>query len=112
MEPSPITASDSLDDVDVLDGAVQLGELAAGLYGPEGRHKLVLTGEEPVVTSDLHQLFDTLDVEHPGAVMVGNGAVQQKESVGDGSTAVVLLARALAERADDLLSDGMHRASV
>jgi chaperonin GroEL (HSP60 family) len=112
MEPSPITASDPLDDVDVLDGAVQLGELAAALYGPDGRHKLVLTGEEPVVTSDLHQLFDTLDVDHPGAVMVGNGAVQQKESVGDGSTAVVLLARALAERADDLLSDGMHRASV
>lgn len=112
MEPSPITATDPLDDVDVLDGAVQLGELAAALYGPDARHKLVLTGEEPVVTSDLHQLFEVLDVDHPGAVMVGNGAVQQKESVGDGSTGVVLLARALAERADDLLVDGMHRASV
>jgi len=87
MEPSQITATDPLDDVDVLDGAVQLGELAAALYGPEGRYKLVVTGE-PVVASDLQQLFDALDVEHPAAVMVGNGAVQQKERVGDGSTAV------------------------
>ncbi|MFB6268412.1 MAG: TCP-1/cpn60 chaperonin family protein [Halobacterium sp.] len=113
MEPSPITASDDpLDDVDVLDGAVQLGELAAGLYGPDGRHKLVVAGDGPVVAGDLQQLFEAIDVEHPGAVMVGNGAVQHKETVGDGSTAVVLLARALAERADDLLADGMHRASV
>lgn len=111
MDPSSITASDPVGDVDVLDGAVQLGDLAAALYGPDGRHKLVVT-DEPVVAGDLQQLFDALDVEHPGAAMVGTGAVQQKERLGDGSTAIVLLAGALAERAEDLLADGLHRATV
>lgn len=112
MEPSSISSAAEAADGSVLEGARQLGGLASGLYGPGGRDKLVVTGGEAVVTNDLHQLFDLLDIDHPGARIAANGAVQQKETVGDGSTAVVLLTGALAARADELLAKGMHRASI
>ena len=101
-----------MDDATVLDGAVLLGDLVEGLYGPDGRYKLVETADGPVVASDLHRLLDELDLEHPGARLVASGAVQQKEVVGDGSLTLVLLARGLAERAQDLLADGFHRATI
>ncbi len=112
MDSSSITSADAGEDHAVLDGAVQLGGLAAGLYGPGGRDKLVVTDGEAVVTGDLHQLFDTLDLAHPGARIAANAAVEQKETAGDGSTAVALLIGALGDRADDLLAKGMHRATI
>jgi len=44
--------------------------------------------------------------------MVAAGAVEQKETVGDGSLAVALLAGSLASCARDLLDDGFQRATV
>ena len=100
------------DDATVLDGAVLLGDLVEGLYGPDGRYKLVETADGPVLASDLHRLLDELPLEHPGARLVASGAVQQKEVVGDGSLTLVLLARGLADRAQDLVDEGYHRATV
>ncbi|MDR9430823.1 MAG: TCP-1/cpn60 chaperonin family protein [Natronomonas sp.] len=112
MTPSSISSSDAATDQPVLDGVAQLGELAAGLYGPDGRDKLVVTERETVVTGDLHQLFDTLDLRDPGARIAANAAVQQKEAAGDGSVAVVLLIGSLATQADELLERGLHRATI
>lgn len=112
MHPSVSGPTTAFDDATVLDGAVLLGDLVEGLYGPDGRYKLVQTGEGPVIASDLHRLLDELALEHPGARLVASGAVQQKEVVGDGSLTLVLLARGLAERAQELLDEGYHRATV
>lgn len=99
-------------DATVLDGPVLLGDLVDGLYGPDGRYKLVETADGPVVASDLHRLLDELTLDHPGAHLVASGAVQQKEVTGDGSLTLTLLARGLATRAQELLDDGFHRATV
>lgn len=112
MQRSDTRQAADLDDTDVLDGVGHLGDLVEGLYGPDGRYKLVETADGAVVASDLHRLLDTLDVEHPGAFITAHAAVQQKESAGDGSSTLVLLARGLAERAQQLLEEGFHRATV
>lgn len=96
----------------ILDGAVLLGDLVEGLYGPDGRYKLVETPDGLVVASDLHRLLDELSLDHPGAHIVASGAVRQKEVVGDGSLTLTLLARGLATRAQELLDEGYHRATV
>lgn len=101
-----------VEETDVLEGAIVLGDLVERYFGPDGRYTLIEDGEEPTVASDLHALLDELSIEHPGATMLANGAVSQKETVGDGSQAVVLLGRSLAERTRELLDDGYHRATI
>lgn len=112
MELSSAHSDEPLDEESLIEGAVQLGGLAAGLYGPDGSHKLVVGGAEPVIANDLQELFDALEIDHPGALLSGNAAVQQKEAVGDGSTGVVLLVGAFANRAEELLADGLHRSTI
>ena len=112
MQQSDTRPAAAPDDATVLDGAVMLGDLVEGLYGPDGRYKLVETADGAVVASDLHRLLDELPLDHPGARLVASGAVQQKEVVGDGSLTLVLLARGLADRAQDLLDQGYHRATI
>lgn len=112
MQPSDPRPVPGMGGATVLDGAILLGDLVEGLYGPDGLYKLVETADGPVVASDLHRLLDELSLEHPGARLVASGAVHQKEVVGDGSLTLVLLVRGLAERARDLIGDGFHRATV
>ncbi|WP_435157880.1 TCP-1/cpn60 chaperonin family protein [Haladaptatus sp. DFWS20] len=112
MSGSRTSSTEILDGTDVLHGAALLGDLVAGLYGPDGRYKLVQTADGPVVAGDVNRLFDELIVEHPGARLVAEGAVQQKETVGDGSLSVVLLTADLARRAIGLLDRGFHRVTV
>lgn len=112
MHPSEPRPGSGMGSATVFEGAVLLGDLVEGLYGPDGRYKLVETADGPVVASDLHRLLDELSLDHPGARLVASGAVHQKEVVGDGSLTLVLLARGLAERAQELVDEGFHRATV
>lgn len=110
------TSADALTDagiqIDVLEGATAFRDLLTSRFGPTGRKLLVVGGDGAVVTSDLHRLLDTIELDHPVARLVAAGAVEQKETIGDGSLAVVLLVGGLAERAQDLLDRGVQRATI
>lgn len=97
---------------DLFEAAIELGDLLAGQFGPYGRKILVRSNGSVTITGDVHRLFDAIELTHPVAQLIATGAVQQKEIVGDGSLAVVLLAAGLAERANDLLEAGFQRATV
>lgn len=99
-------------DVDVLGGTTAFRSLLASRYGPVGQKILLADEERSFVTSDLHRLLNEVELEHPAARIVASGAVEQKETVGDGSLAVVLLAGSLAAQARELLGQGLHRTTI
>ena len=95
-----------------LDAAISLAALFKTCLGPDGRNKLIATGEETIVTNDIHRIFDVVDIPDPVGRFVIQHVVAQKEDVGDGSLTTLLLAGALCRNADRLLDDGYRRATI
>ncbi len=61
---------------------------------------------EVTVTKDGATLLRKIDVEHPAAKVLIEASNAVDNEVGDGTTSVVVLAGALAEKAEELLDMG------
>jgi chaperonin GroEL (HSP60 family) len=106
--------SDVMGDSDkiILKGAIELGEFMRTCLGPDGQRKLLVFDDKYVVTDDVHRVFDEIDLPHPGARLVAQHMVAQKEDIGDGSLTTLLLASAFAGEASALLEEGFLRATI
>ncbi|MEM3439454.1 MAG: thermosome subunit beta, partial [Candidatus Bathyarchaeia archaeon] len=60
------------------------------------------------ITNDGATVLDEIDVQHPAAKMMVEVAKTQDDEVGDGTTTAVVLAGALLEKAEELLSENIH----
>jgi chaperonin GroEL (HSP60 family) len=100
------------DRPDVLNGAVELAEFMRTCLGPAGQRKLFVFDDGYVATSDVHRVFDEVELPHPAARFVAQHVVAQKEDIGDGSLTALLLSGMLANEARALLEDGLLRATV
>eukprot|EP01084_Bolivina_argentea_P007953 14890_1 len=77
--------------------------------GPKGMDKMIVSPDgEITVTNDGATILDNLDVEHQIAKLLVELAQAQDDEIGDGTTGVVVLAGALLEEAEKLLSKGIH----
>lgn len=97
---------------DVLAGAAELGRFMRTCLGPAGRRKLFVFDDGYVATSDVHRIFDEIELPDPAARFVAQHVVAQKEDVGDGSLTALVLTGALADEATGLLEDGLLRETV
>jgi archaeal chaperonin len=97
-----------------------IADLVKGFLGPGGLEKMFIDIlGEMTVTKDGATFLRKIDVEHPAAKVIIEASNAVDNSVGDGTTSVVVLAGALVEKAEELLemgisptiiSDGYHNA--
>jgi len=86
-----------------------ISNLLRSSLGPKGMDKMIVSPDgEVTVTNDGATILDNLEVEHQIAKLLVELSKAQDDEIGDGTTGVVVLAGALLEEAEKLLSKGIH----
>ncbi|MFQ5761713.1 MAG: thermosome subunit beta [Candidatus Bathyarchaeia archaeon] len=86
-----------------------IGEVLKSTLGPRGMDKMLVdTIGDVTVTNDGATVLKEVDVQHPAAKMMVEAAKTQDNTVGDGTTTVVVLAGELLKNAEELLEQSVH----
>jgi archaeal chaperonin len=92
-----------------ITAAKLIAELVKSALGPRGMDKMLVSSIGDVtITNDGATILKEVDVEHPAAKMMVEVAKSVDNEVGDGTTSAVVLAGALIERAEELISKQVH----
>ncbi len=90
-----------------------LAQSLRSTLGPMGMDKLIDNGfGDIIVTNDGYTLLSEMRITHPAARLAVEAAVAQQESVGDGTTTVVVLAGELLKQAQKLIEENVHPAVI
>uniref|UniRef100_K7G7F5 T-complex protein 1 subunit theta n=1 Tax=Pelodiscus sinensis TaxID=13735 RepID=K7G7F5_PELSI len=82
-------------------------------YGPLGRNKLVINHlGKTLCTTHAGTILRELELENPVARLLAAASQAQEEEMGDGASAVALLAGALLDNAEKLLRSGLPMAAI
>lgn len=77
--------------------------------GPKGMDKMLVSQDgDLTISNDGATILDQMSVEHKVAQLLVELSRSQDEEIGDGTTGVIVLAGALLEQAEKLLSRGIH----
>src|SRR5215471_12540017 len=86
-----------------------VGEIVKTSLGPRGMDKMLVdTLGDVTITNDGATILKEIDVQHPAAKMLVEVSKSVDNEVGDGTTSSVVLAGALLEKAEDLISKDVH----
>jgi thermosome len=92
-----------------ITAAKQVANIVKSCLGPRGMDKMLVSSVgDATVTNDGATILKEIDVEHPAAKMIVEVAKSVDNEVGDGTTSSVVLAGALLEKAEDLISKHVH----
>ena len=81
--------------------------------GPKGMDKMLVSPDgEVTLTNDGATILNRMDVQHQVARLMVELAQSQDDEIGDGTTGVVVLAGALLEEAEKLLTLGIHATRI
>uniref|UniRef100_A0A1I7YDE9 T-complex protein 1 subunit delta n=1 Tax=Steinernema glaseri TaxID=37863 RepID=A0A1I7YDE9_9BILA len=81
--------------------------------GPRGMDKMIQSGNGDVtITNDGATILNQMSVVHPTAKMLVELSKAQDVEAGDGTTTVVVMAGALLDAAEKLLSKGIHPTTI
>src|SRR5580658_9807782 len=86
-----------------------IAELVKTSLGPRGMDKMLVDSLGDVtITNDGATMLKEIDVQHPAAKMLVEVSKATDNEVGDGTTSAVILAGALLEKAEELISKDVH----
>src|SRR4029450_7996156 len=86
-----------------------ISEVVKSSLGPRGMDKMLVDGLGDVtITSDGATILKEIDVQHPAAKMMVEISKATDNEVGDGTSSVVVLAGALIEKAEELITKDVH----
>jgi thermosome len=92
-----------------ITAAKLISEVVASSLGPRGMDKMLVDSLGDVtITNDGATILKEVDVQHPAAKMMVEISKATDNEVGDGTTSVVVLAGALIEKAEELISKDVH----
>lgn len=92
-----------------MTAAKLIAEVVRTSLGPRGMDKMLVDSLGDVtVTNDGATILKEIDVQHPAAKMMVEVAKSVDNEVGDGTTSAVVLAGALIEKAEQLISKDVH----
>jgi thermosome len=92
-----------------ITAAKLIAEVVASSLGPRGMDKMLVDSLGDVtITNDGATILKEIDVQHPAAKMMVEISKATDNEVGDGTTSVVVLAGALIEKAEELISKDVH----
>src|ERR671930_720140 len=92
-----------------ITAAKTVAEVVRSSLGPRGMDKMLVSSIGDVtITNDGAAILKEIDVEHPAAKMMVEISKSTDNEVGDGTTSVVILAGALIEKAEELITKDVH----
>src|ERR687891_1353109 len=92
-----------------ITAAKLVAEVVKTSLGPRGMDKMLVdTLGDVTITNDGATILKEIDVQHPAAKMMVEISKATDNEVGDGTTSVVVLAGALIEKAEDLITKEVH----
>ena len=92
-----------------ITAAKLIAEIVRSSLGPRGMDKMLVdTVGDVTITNDGATILKEIDVQHPAAKMMVEISKATDNEVGDGTTSVVILAGALIEKAEDLITKDVH----
>lgn len=92
-----------------ITAAKLIAEVVASSLGPRGMDKMLVDSLGDVtITNDGATILKEVDVQHPAAKMMVEISKATDNEVGDGTTSVVILAGALIEKAEELITKDVH----
>src|ERR687890_827024 len=92
-----------------ITAAKLISEIVKTSLGPRGMDKMLVdTLGDVTITNDGATILKEIDVQHPAAKMMVEVSKATDNEVGDGTTSVVILAGALLEKAEDLITKDVH----
>jgi len=96
----------------ILAARTVAGTLRSSL-GPKGMDKMLVSPDGDVtITNDGATILARMDVQHQVAKLMVELSQSQDNEIGDGTTGVVVLAGALLEQSEKLLSEGIHAVKI
>ena len=97
----------------IIVGAMAVADLVKSTLGPKGMDKILQSQSGDItVTNDGATILRKLTLDNPAAKILVDISKTQDEEVGDGTTTVCILAGALLEQADPLLSQRLHPQTI
>src|ERR671927_446855 len=92
-----------------ITAAKLIAELVKTSLGPRGMDKMLVdTLGDVTITNDGATILKEIDVQHPAAKMMVDISKATDNEVGDGTTSTVVLAGALLEKAEELITKKVH----
>jgi archaeal chaperonin len=92
-----------------IQAAKLVSELVRTSLGPRGMDKMLVdTLGDVTITNDGATILKEIDVQHPAAKMMVEISKSTDNEVGDGTTSTVVLAGALLEKAEELVTKNVH----
>ena len=92
-----------------ITAAKLIADIVRSSLGPRGMDKMLVdTLGDVTITNDGATILKEIDVQHPAAKMMVEISKATDNEVGDGTTSVVILAGALIEKAEDLITKDVH----
>src|SRR3954451_1367201 len=92
-----------------ITAAKLIAEVVRSSLGPRGMDKMLVDSLGDVtITNDGATILKEIDVQHPSAKMMVEVAKSVDNEVGDGTTSAVIIAGALIEKAEQLISKDVH----
>ena len=92
-----------------ITAAKLIAEIVRSSLGPRGMDKMLVdTLGDVTITNDGATILKEIDVQHPAAKMMVEISKATDNEVGDGTSSVVILAGALIEKAEELISKDVH----
>ncbi len=92
-----------------ITAAKLIAELVKSALGPRGMDKMLVSPVGDVtITNDGATILKEVEIEHPAAKMMVEVAKSVDNEVGDGTTSAVVLAGALIDKAEELVSKQVH----
>src|ERR671932_693854 len=92
-----------------ITAAKLISEIVKTSLGPRGMDKMLVdTLGDVTITNDGATILKEIDVQHPAAKMMVEVSKSVDNEVGDGTTSSVVLAGALLEKAEELITKNVH----
>src|SRR5690242_10709689 len=92
-----------------ITAAKLIAEIVHTSLGPRGMDKMLVDSLGDVtITNDGATILKEIDVQHPAAKMLVEISKATDNEVGDGTTSAVVLAGALLEKAEELVTKNVH----
>jgi thermosome len=92
-----------------ITAAKTIAEIVRTSLGPRGMDKMLVDALGDItITNDGATILKEIDVQHPAAKMMVEISKATDNEVGDGTTSTVVLAGALLENAEELISKDVH----
>ena len=89
--------------------AKAVADAVRSTLGPKGMDKMLVDSMgDVVITNDGATILKEMDIDHPAAKMIIEGAKTQEQHCYDGTTSAVVLSGELLKRSEDLIEQNVH----